>query len=99
MPRSDSARGMINAGFLYKMKSTSSNIVDSARIVFGNISPTFVRATATEKYLKGKNLFTNDTLTAALKTLDKELVVEENPGEPPVAYRKQAALGLFYKVR
>ncbi|CAH0625212.1 unnamed protein product [Chrysodeixis includens] len=97
MPRSQSAHAIINAGFLYKMKSVSSNVVKDARIVFGGLSSSFVRATATEKFLAGRSLFTNDTLTSALKKLKEELVVVEHPPEPSVEYRKKAALGLFYK--
>lgn len=96
MPRSENAHALVNAGFLYKLKT--GNVVDSARIVFGALSPSFIRASATEKYLKGKKLFTNETLTAAVKILEAELVVEDNPPDPSVEYRKNCALGLFYKV-
>lgn len=96
MPRSQSAHSLINAGFLYKM--TSDNIVKNARIVFGALSPSFVRASETEKYLIGKKLFTNQTLASALNILEKELIVIENPPEASVEYRKKVALGLFYKV-
>ncbi|XP_026741879.1 xanthine dehydrogenase-like [Trichoplusia ni] len=97
MPRSQSAHALINAGFLYKMKSATSNVVHTARIVFGALSPSFVRATVTEEFLIGKKLFTNETLKSALEKLEKELVVVENPPEPSVEYRKKVALGLFYK--
>nr|XP_049700113.1 uncharacterized protein LOC110380991 isoform X1 [Helicoverpa armigera] len=95
MPRSENAHALVNAGFLYKL--TTENVVVSARIVYGALSPTFIRATATEQFLKGKKLFTNATLTSALKILEEELVVEDNPPEPSVEYRKKVALGLFYK--
>ncbi|KAJ8719955.1 hypothetical protein PYW07_011998 [Mythimna separata] len=95
MPRSQNAIAVINAGFLYKLDSN--NVVKCARIVFGALSPTFSRACSTEQFLKGKNLFTNLTLTSALKILEEELVVEENPPAPLVEYRKKTALALFYK--
>lgn len=97
MPRAENARAMVNAGFLYKL--SSDNVVQSARIVFGGLSPKFVRATATEQFLVKKKLFTNETLTSALKIMEQELIVEENPPDPSVEYRKKAALGLFYKVK
>lgn len=97
MPRAENARAMVNAGFLYKL--TSDNVVQSARIVFGGLSPKFVRATATEQFLVKKKLFTNETLTSALKIMEQELIVEESPPDPTVEYRKRAALGLFYKVK
>ena len=96
MPRSQNAHALVNAGFLYQLTTTKE--VKCARIVFGALSPNFMRATATEKFLVGKKLFTNDTLTSALKILEEELVVEDNPPEPSVEYRKNVALGLFYKV-
>ncbi|KAJ8719952.1 hypothetical protein PYW07_011995 [Mythimna separata] len=95
MPRSENAHAFVNAGFMYKLKS--GNTVTNARIVYGALSPSFIRADATERYLKGKKLFTNKTLTAAIKILEAELVVEDNPPEPSVEYRKKVALGLFYK--
>lgn len=98
MPRSQNAHALVNAGFLYKIHS-SNNTVQEARIVIGALSPSFIRASATEKYLEGKKLFTNETLQAALKIMEQELVVVANPPDPSVEYRKKAALGLFYKVR
>ncbi|KAJ8719323.1 hypothetical protein PYW08_011498 [Mythimna loreyi] len=95
MPRSQNAIAIINAGFLYKLGPN--NVVKDARIVFGALSPTFSRACSTEQFLKGKNLFTNLTLTSALKILEEELVIKENPPAPSVEYRKKTALGLFYK--
>ncbi|KAJ8719322.1 hypothetical protein PYW08_011497 [Mythimna loreyi] len=95
MPRSQNALALVHAGFLYRL--TSDNVVKCARLVYGALSPKFTHASATEKFLFGKQLFTNETLTAAIKILDAELVVQENPPEPSVAYRKKVAMGLFYK--
>lgn len=97
MPRSQNAHAIVNSGFLYKL--TPENKVVQARIVFGGLSPSFVRASSTERFLIGKPLFKNETLQAALNVLKAELVVTENPPEESVAYRKNLALGLFYKVR
>ncbi|KAF9416490.1 hypothetical protein HW555_006157 [Spodoptera exigua] len=95
MPRTANAPALVNAGFLYKL--TNDNVVQSVRIVFGGLSPKFIRASSTEQFLIGKKLFTNETLTSALKIMQQELVVEENPPDPSVEYKKEAALGLFYK--
>ncbi|KAJ8719321.1 hypothetical protein PYW08_011496 [Mythimna loreyi] len=95
MPRSQNAHALVNAGFLFKL--TSGNIVECATIVYGALSPKFIHASATEEFLIGKQLFTNDTLTAAIKILAAELVVQENPPEPSVEYRKNVAVALFYK--
>ncbi|KAH9639155.1 hypothetical protein HF086_018223 [Spodoptera exigua] len=97
MPRTANAPALVNAGFLYKL--TNNNVVQSVRIVFGGLSPKFVRASSTEQFLIGKKLFTNETLTSALKIMQQELVVEENPPDPSVEYKKKAALGLFYKIQ
>uniref|UniRef100_A0A2A4JUF7 FAD-binding PCMH-type domain-containing protein n=1 Tax=Heliothis virescens TaxID=7102 RepID=A0A2A4JUF7_HELVI len=95
MPRSQNAHAIVNAGFLYKL--SPDNIVLQSRIAFSGLSPQFIRASATECFLLGKYLFRNDTLQAAIKVLRTEMVVTENPPEPSVDYRRQLALGLFYK--
>ncbi|XP_075976855.1 uncharacterized protein LOC142977053 [Anticarsia gemmatalis] len=95
MPRSQNAHAIVNGGFLYKLDGN--NIVQQSRIVFGGLSPKFIRAGATEKYLQGKAIFRNDTLQSATNILSNELVVVPQPPEPSVAYRKKLALGLFYK--
>lgn len=52
MPRAQNAHALVNAAFLFKLNKN--NVVESARMVYGAISPAFVRATKTEAYLKGK---------------------------------------------
>ncbi|CAG4933320.1 unnamed protein product [Parnassius apollo] len=94
MPRAQNAHAIVNAGFLYKLHN---NTVIESRIVYGGLSPLFIRAINTEKYLIGKPLFTNETLQAALKVLSGELIVTEDPPNPSIAYRRQLALALFYK--
>lgn len=96
MPRSQNAHAIVHSGFLFKV--TPDNCVQQTRLVFGGLSPSFIRASATEKFLVGKSLFTNETLQAAVKILKAELVVTEDPPEPSADYRRQLALGLFYKV-
>ncbi|XP_075976857.1 uncharacterized protein LOC142977055 [Anticarsia gemmatalis] len=96
MPRAQSAHAIVNCGFLYKLNKTT-YVVEEARIVYSALSANFLRATATEAYLVGKSLFTNETLQAALKVLDGELVVEPAPPEPSVEYRKHVAKALFFK--
>ncbi|CAH2090017.1 unnamed protein product [Euphydryas editha] len=95
MPRSQSAHAIVHAGFHYKINEK--DVVLASRIVYGGLSPVFTRAWETEKYLIGKYLFKNETLQGALKVLNKELVVTEQLPEPPVEYRRQMALALFYK--
>ncbi|KAJ2948179.1 hypothetical protein O0L34_g9987 [Tuta absoluta] len=85
MPRAQNAHAIVNAGFLYKF-DTKGKVIQ-ARIVYGGLSPTFVRATDTEAFLIGKMMFTNPTLQSAI----------ENPPEPSVQYRRQVAVNLFYK--
>ncbi|KAG6464941.1 hypothetical protein O3G_MSEX014825 [Manduca sexta] len=95
MPRAQSAHAIVNAGFMYKLDG--GGIVKQCRIVYGGLSSVFITASKTKSYLIGKNLFTNETLQGALNILENELVVTNNPPEPSVDYRKQLALGLFYK--
>ncbi|XP_028167400.1 xanthine dehydrogenase-like [Ostrinia furnacalis] len=96
MPRAQNAHAIVNAGFLYRIRP-SDNILRQCRIVYSGLQSPYTRATLTEKYLFGKKIFTNETLQAALNILSHELVAVENPPEPSPAYRKQLALGLFYK--
>nr|UZT55363.1 aldehyde oxidase 4 [Spodoptera frugiperda] len=95
MPRAQNAHAVVNAGFLFKL-DTAKNI-KSANIIYGNISPTFIKATQTESLLVGQNLFTNEVLLRALKKLEEEIVPVDMPTEPSVGCRKSLALGLFYK--
>ncbi|XP_073945872.1 xanthine dehydrogenase-like isoform X2 [Choristoneura fumiferana] len=96
MPRAQNAHAIVNAGYLYKLCSLQTTVLE-ARIVYGGLSAHFVHAENTEKFLIRKKLFTNETLQAALKVLEQELVVTENLPEPSVKYRKNLALNLFYK--
>ncbi|XP_028039591.1 xanthine dehydrogenase/oxidase-like [Bombyx mandarina] len=95
MPKSQNAHAIVNAGFLYKLANNST--VTQARIVYNGISPTFVRALGTEKFLIGKPLFKNETLQSALNNLKKDLNATEMPPEPSAAYRQQLGLAMFYK--
>lgn len=96
MPRAQSSHAIVNLGFLCKLKD--SNIVEECRICYGALSEKFDRAVSTEKYLQGRNLFTNDTLQGALRVLDGEMIVEDHPPEPSVEYRRYLAKALLYKV-
>lgn len=97
MPRAQSAHAIVNCGFLYKLNCD--NVVEDARIAYGALSTKFTRAPATEKYLVGKSLFTNDTLQGALRVLDGEMIVEEHRPEPTPEVRRYIAKALFFKVR
>ncbi|XP_026741596.1 xanthine dehydrogenase-like [Trichoplusia ni] len=96
MSRAQSVHAIVNAGFLYELDPTT-NVVQSARIVYGALSPNFTRAKATEAYLIGKPLFTNETLQGAMGVLNGEMIIVENPPEPSVEYRRYLACALFYK--
>ncbi|XP_047533953.1 xanthine dehydrogenase 1-like isoform X2 [Vanessa atalanta] len=95
MPRSQNAHAIVHAGFNYKLNEAG--VVVGSRIVYGGLSPVFTRAWKTEAYLRGKALFRNETLQGALKVLNAELVVTEELPAPPVEFRRQIALSLFYK--
>ncbi|XP_049875013.1 xanthine dehydrogenase-like [Pectinophora gossypiella] len=95
MPRAQNAHAIVNAGFLYKLDSNG-RVLES-RIAYGGLSPVVVRAAATETYLIGRDLFTNETLQLAIGILESELHVLENPPEPSALYRRRIAVNLFYK--
>lgn len=96
MPRAQNVHAIVHAGFLYKLNKNDT--VVECRLVFGGLSPTFSRAYRTEKFLEGKFLFCNETLQAAIKVLDDELVITRKRPELSVEYRRRLAIGLFYKV-
>lgn len=98
MPRSTNAHAYVNAGFM-ALVDTSDNfkIIEKPRIVFGGIASTFVHATATEAFLMGRSMADHDMFIEALGILAGELVPEEDPVLASGIYRKQLALGLFYK--
>lgn len=96
MPRSQNAHAIVHAGFLYKL--SENNTVCESRIVFSGLNNNYTRASKTEHYICGKEIFRNETLKGALTILNKELVVTENLPSPPVEHRRKIALGLFYKV-
>ncbi|XP_046967939.1 xanthine dehydrogenase/oxidase-like [Vanessa cardui] len=96
MPRSQNALAIVNAAFNIKI-NPSTSVIEKATIVYGNISAAFIHATQTEKYLKGKNVFSNNVLQGAISRLNTELVPVDDPAEPTPAIRKKMAIGLFYK--
>ncbi|XP_049875547.1 uncharacterized protein LOC126373432 [Pectinophora gossypiella] len=96
MPRAQNAHAQVNGAFLYQFRAND-DIISTARIVITGLSGKFVHAKNTEEFLVHKNIFTNEVLQAALKILDKELIVEEIPGDLSPEYRRKCALGLFYK--
>lgn len=98
MPRSQNAPAQINAAFLYELDGDKETVL-SASIVIGGLSDKFIHADKTEGYLRGKKLFTNETLQGALKVLGNEIIVNRIKGHSKPEYRKKCALGLFYKVR
>ncbi|XP_013162076.1 PREDICTED: indole-3-acetaldehyde oxidase-like [Papilio xuthus] len=94
MPRAQNAHAIVNAGFLFQLSSSN---VTSCCLVFGNISPDFIRAKETERLLKGLDLYKDESLQKALAKLSQEIVPKEFPTEPSPHCRKAIALGLFYK--
>lgn len=95
MPRAQNAHALVNAGFCFKLDSNKK--VESATIVIGNINPQFIHATKTEEFLKGKELFNDDTLQGAFKTLEEELKPDFVLPEPEPEFRKQLSIALFFK--
>ncbi|CAH1997051.1 unnamed protein product [Acanthoscelides obtectus] len=95
MPRAQNAHAEVNAGFLFSL--SPKYVVQSARIVYGGISPQFVHASKTEALLKGKVLFDNKVLAQAFGSLDKEIQPTWELPESTPTYRKGLAIALFYK--
>lgn len=96
MPRAQNAHAYVNGAFLVKTNDGKDS-VEMARICFGGINPNFTHATNTEQLLVGKNLFSNDTVQAAIATLAAELDPDWVLPDASVEYRKNLAISLFYK--
>lgn len=96
MVRAQNAGSIVNAAFLLEMNATK-DIVKSARICYGAIAADFNHAEKLEKFLIGKNLFTDQTLQAAIKVLVDELHPDEIEALPSPNDRKRLAISLFYK--
>lgn len=94
MPRAQNAHAYVNAGFLLKFDK---GVTQSARLCFGGISPEFVHAIETEQFLIGKDLYTNETLQAALQILISEIKPDWVLPDASPEYRKNLAASLFYK--
>jgi xanthine dehydrogenase/oxidase len=95
MPRAQNSHAHVNAGFLFKFNINDT--LDAATIVFGNINPTFIHATASEALLVGQNLFDDAILQQVYAALAKELIADVIPPDPSPDFRKQLAIALFYK--
>ena len=99
MPRSTNAHAYINAGFLtFVDKEDNFKIQGKPTIVFGGVNSTFMHAHETENYLMGRNMSDHDVFLEALTILATELEPEFDPVLTSPVYRKQLAMGLFYKV-
>ncbi|XP_062544108.1 aldehyde oxidase 1-like [Armigeres subalbatus] len=96
MPRAQNAHAYVNGAFLFKFNNIKT-VVESATICFGGINPNFTHAASTENYLVGKNLFTNETVQDALKTLSDELHPDWVLPDASPEYRKNLAISLLYK--
>ncbi|KAF2897493.1 hypothetical protein ILUMI_08680, partial [Ignelater luminosus] len=95
MPRKQNAHAMVNAGFLLKLDRNQT--VQSARIVYGGINPSFHHATKAEQYLIGKQIFDDGTLQGAFKALDEDIHPDNVLPDPSPEFRKTLAIALFYK--
>ena len=72
-------------------------IVSAPCMVFGGLSPFFIHATDTKRYLSGKALNDQNVLNRAFQILSNELVTDSNPVNASPSYLKSLALSLFFK--
>lgn len=99
MPRAQNAHALVNAAFLFEFQQTNaSQSIKSCRICYGGINPKFLHAEATENLLAGaSDLYTNECLSKAIKSLQNELVPDSILTDAPAEYRKNLAIALFYR--
>ncbi|KAL9699930.1 hypothetical protein quinque_003371 [Culex quinquefasciatus] len=96
MPRAQSVHAYVNAAFLFEFNADKS-LVTSASLCFGGINSTFIHASNTENFLRGKNIFADDVLQNTFKTLSSEISPEDKPGDASVEYRKLLTTTLLYR--
>ena len=96
MPRAQNAQSYVNAAFLIELNEQKSSVV-SAKICFDGISEDFVHAEKLEKFIVGKDLYTNEVFKEALKVLECEVKPDSELPKATPEYRKHLALSLFYK--
>lgn len=94
MIRAQNAHAYVNAGFKIRLNGDR---VESARLCYGGIDPSFTHASSTEAMLIDRNLYTNETLQAALVSLHDEVQPDWILPDASPEYRKQLALALFYR--
>ena len=99
MPRAQNAHALVNAAFLFEFEELDGKkTIKSCHICYGGINPKFMHAEATEKLLIGANdLYSNECLFKAIKSLQNELVPDSTLIDAPVEYRKNLAIALFYR--
>ena len=99
MPRSSNAHAYVNAGFLANINVENNfQVVGKPTVIFGGISSTFCHAKQTEAFLEGKNMNDHAMFLEAVSLLESELEPSPDPVLAAPEYRRQLALGLFYKV-
>lgn len=96
MPRAQNAHAYVNAAFLLGLNEQHNSIL-GAKLCYGGIDEHFVHAEKTEKFLLGKDPFSNETIQGALNVLTNELKPDLVLLDATPEYRKKLAMALFYK--
>lgn len=93
--RAQNAHAYVNAGFNVRLDDDSKVIL--ARLCYGGINPKFSHAFKTESLLKGRHLYSNETLQEALRTLNDEIHPDWVLPDAHPEYRKKLAIAYFYR--
>lgn len=97
-PRTTTALADVTAGFRLRVDTAAAHtVLDTPVIVYGGISPTFVRATATEATLAGKSLEDEAVLQEALAALASEVVPDSQPAGTTPEYKVSLTQTLLYR--
>lgn len=96
MSRAQNAQSYVNAGFLVQFNEEKTSIL-TAKICFGGIDDYFMHAEKLEKYLVGKNIYSEEVFKGACDILCKEVKPDSVLPNASPEYRKHLAISLFYK--
>ncbi|EPS65688.1 hypothetical protein M569_09089, partial [Genlisea aurea] len=95
--RRDDDIALVNAGMRVRLEKVDREwVVSDASIVYGGVAPYSISAVETKKSLVGK-VWDEEMFEAALKVLEKDIVLKEDAPGGMVEFRRSLILSFFFK--
>ncbi|KAF4637755.1 hypothetical protein G7Y89_g328 [Cudoniella acicularis] len=93
--RKDDDIAIVNAAI--RVSLNSSNVVESANLVYGGMAPTTIAAKTAGAYLVGKKFTDPSILEGVMNALEQDFDLRFGVPGGMATYRKSLALGFFYR--